>query len=224
VSPQDSLVRPQDQGNAAASRLLALPGRADCLFNDGDFYRALRLRVLPWLRTFPFNAIWVPASGVDAWSIAILLEEAGLYERTRIYATDDDPVRLARARNGALGFACFAASAANLCRLDSGARPLSRYFHADCVPIPALGRNIVWSEYSVSTGRTFNEFTLVVLRGPAAGAAPALRERLARLVDDSLVRFGVLAIDPASDTPAEAFLARGYRPWDRTAGFLQRTA
>src|SRR5665647_3062385 len=60
------------------------------MFRDPDFYRSFRENVIPILKTYPFVKIWHAgcATGEEAYSVAILLQEEGLYDRTTIFATD----------------------------------------------------------------------------------------------------------------------------------------
>src|SRR5437773_2860989 len=70
--------------------LLDLSINVTAMFRDPSFYVAFREKVVPLLRTYPFNRIWVAgcSTGEEVYSLAILLHEAELYGRTRIYATD----------------------------------------------------------------------------------------------------------------------------------------
>ena len=72
------------------------------MFRDPAFFAALRNVVLPRLRTYPYVRIWNAgcARGEEPWSLAILLHEAGLLERARIYATDLSEESLERASQG----------------------------------------------------------------------------------------------------------------------------
>ena len=71
------------------------------LFRDPTFYLTFRVKVVPLLRTYPFIRIWNAgcSTGEEAWSMAILLEEEGLGDRTRIYATDVNEAVLETARS-----------------------------------------------------------------------------------------------------------------------------
>ena len=72
------------------------------LFRDPAVFHALRARVVPQLATWPTIRVWVAgcATGEEAWSVAILLAEAGLLERSRIYATDLQQTLLDQALTG----------------------------------------------------------------------------------------------------------------------------
>src|SRR5437868_11288445 len=82
--------------------LLDLSVNVTAMFRDPDFYAALREHVVPQLRTYPFTRIWNAgcSTGEEVYSLAILLHEEGLYERTRIYATDINETVLERAKGG----------------------------------------------------------------------------------------------------------------------------
>src|SRR5262249_55402004 len=72
------------------------------MFRDPSFYVSFRERVAPALRTYPFTRISCAgcSTGEEVYWLAIVLEEEGLYERTRIYATDINEIVLQSARNG----------------------------------------------------------------------------------------------------------------------------
>ena len=66
------------------------------MFRDPRFFLAFRQRAVPLLRTYPFIRIWHAgcSTGEEVYSLAILLQEEGLYDRCRIYATDMNEVVL----------------------------------------------------------------------------------------------------------------------------------
>src|SRR3954454_11696670 len=82
--------------------LLDLSINVTAMFRDPTFYAAFREKVVPLLRTYPFVRVWVAgcSTGEEVYSLAMLLEEESLYERTRIYATDINEAVLERARLG----------------------------------------------------------------------------------------------------------------------------
>src|ERR671938_1004572 len=82
--------------------LLDLSINVTAMFRDPTFYIALREKVVPLLRTYPFSRVWVAgcSTGEEVYSLAILLDEEGVYERARIYATDINQAVLERARDG----------------------------------------------------------------------------------------------------------------------------
>jgi len=171
------------------------------MFSDCGFYQAFRAKVVPQLRTYPFVRIWHAgcSTGEEVYSLAILLQEEDVYQRTRIYATDlsEDAVRQAR-------IGSFRKSAANEFAANyqkaGGKRSLSDYFKkkGDRLLIaPSLKKNIVFSEHNLATDGSFNEFQVIVCRDVLGSFNHRLRERVDRLIYDSLSRFGVLALGAA---------------------------
>ena len=66
--------------------LLDLSINVTAMFRDPTFYAAFREKVVPLLQTYPFTRIWIAgcSTGEEVYSVAILLQEEGLYDRTRI--------------------------------------------------------------------------------------------------------------------------------------------
>src|SRR5690242_9665486 len=87
---------------ALARFVLAMSSGFGGLFHNPDFFHAFRARVVPLLRTYAFTRVWVPncACGEDVYSLAVLLREEGLLERTMIYGTDASELAIAAARAG----------------------------------------------------------------------------------------------------------------------------
>src|SRR5437870_5728856 len=81
----------------------ALSVSVTSMYRDPGFFRAFRERVLPALRTYPAVRLWHAgcSTGEEVYSMAVLLDEEGLYERCRIYATDMNEAALEKAAAGA---------------------------------------------------------------------------------------------------------------------------
>src|SRR5438105_6286130 len=96
---QEQLLRDRDLMHRL---LLDLSINVTAMFRDPSFYLTFRGKVVPLLRTYPFVRVWVAgcSTGEEVYSLAMLLEEESLYERTRIYATDINEAVLERARLG----------------------------------------------------------------------------------------------------------------------------
>jgi len=212
----------RDYGERAASAL-------ECchlsLFAECDFFRGFKERVVPWLRTHPFISIWIAqcGTGAEVYALAILLEEARLYERTRIYATEEKATALAHARAGVASASCLRFSGANY-RTCGGTKSLSEYFedrNGRPVVNSALRRNIIWSEYSLTTGESFNEFNLVLCCNVVRRLTPGLQRRVYKLITESLPVFGLLGLG-LEEAPNISPYVYCYKDWDRGIGFHQR--
>src|SRR5213596_2516669 len=95
--------------------LLDLSINVTAMFRDPTFYVAFREHVVPLLRTYPFIRIWHAgcSTGEEVYSMAILLQEEGIYDRCRIYATDINEAVLARAKDGIFPLATMQENTAN---------------------------------------------------------------------------------------------------------------
>jgi hypothetical protein len=84
------------------------------------------------LRTYPFVRIWHAgcSTGEEVYSMAILLQEEGLYDRCRIYATDMNEPVLDKARKGIIPLASMKENTANYLA-GGGAASFSDYYTAN---------------------------------------------------------------------------------------------
>lgn len=194
-------------------------------FADAGFFAAFRAHVIPWLRTYPYSTIWAVESGAggDVYALAILLEEAGLYDRTRIYATQRDAARLALLDAGIVSPLAVELGEASY-REAGGERALADYYEpcGDALQVRSgLRRNIVWADYDPRAGGTFNEFELILCRNVIPTLSADEQRRVYRLVADSLSRFGLLALG-ADEKPDVAPYAGWFRAWRSPLGLHQR--
>jgi chemotaxis protein methyltransferase CheR len=168
------------------------------MFRDPGFYRALRERVFPLLRTHPFVRIWNAgcSTGEETYSLAIALREEGLLERTRIYATDINDGALQRAGAGAFPLERMQRYTENYLRAG-GTEAFSTYYTADGENArfdPSLSEGIVLAQHNLVTDGSFNEFHLIVCRNVMIYFGSALQEEVLELFGDSMTRFAILAL------------------------------
>jgi chemotaxis protein methyltransferase CheR len=178
--------------------LLDLSVNVTAMFRDPTFYKEFRDRVVPLLKTYPFIRIWHAgcSTGEEVFSMAILLEEEGLYDRARLYATDINDVVLQRARQGIFPLDRMQEYTENYLRAG-GTRSFSEYYTAKydgALFTPALTRNIVFSQHNLVTDRSFSEFHVIFCRNVLIYFDRTLQNRVHSLFYDSLVMFGVLAL------------------------------
>jgi chemotaxis protein methyltransferase CheR len=178
--------------------LLDLSVNVTAMFRDPTFYKEFRERVIPLLRTYPFIRIWHAgcSTGEEVFSMAILLEEEGLYDRARLYATDINDVVLQRARQGIFPLDRMQEYTENYLRAG-GKRSFSEYYTAKydgALFTPALTRNIVFSQHNLVTDRSFSEFHVIFCRNVLIYFDKALQNRVHSLFYGSLVMFGILAL------------------------------
>jgi chemotaxis protein methyltransferase CheR len=178
--------------------LLDLSINVTSMFRDPTFYAALRAKVVPLLKTYPFVRIWTAgcSTGEETWSLAILLREEGLYDRARIYATDINDRVVERAREGAFPLAKMRDYTENYIRAG-GTEAFSTYYVADGETArfdPSLLDQVVFAQHNLVSDGAFNEFNLIVCRNVMIYFGRALQDRVHKLFYDSLESLGVLAL------------------------------
>jgi chemotaxis protein methyltransferase CheR len=174
--------------------------RTTAMFRDPSLFHALRAQVIPILRTYPFIRVWNAgcSTGEEAYSIAILLAEEGLYDRSRIYATDLNEGSLERARSGRFPLARMREYTSNYIAAG-GRRAFSEYFTVDRTEArfhPRLSENLVFARHNLVSDRSFNEFNLILCRNVMIYFDWTLQEHVQDLLYDSLAMLGALAIGP----------------------------
>jgi chemotaxis protein methyltransferase CheR len=178
--------------------LVALSISVTSMFRDPTFYRAFRDKVVPLLRTYPFIRLWNAgcATGEETVSLAIVLEEEGLLDRARIYATDFNAGVVDRARRAEFPLARMKAYTENYLKAG-GQREFSRYYTAEG-PVarfnPELTRNMVFAQHNLVSDGSFNEFHGILCRNVLIYFGTALQQRVHQLFHESLVNFGVLGL------------------------------
>lgn len=168
------------------------------LFRDPAFFIALREQVFPMLATYPIIKIWSAgcSTGEEAYSLAILLKEAGLYQRTRIYATDLNPGNLETARKGMVPLHYMKQYTQNY-QLAGGQRDFSDYYtaHYDHALLHQdLRKHILFSQHNLVTDQVFNEFQLILCRNVLIYFNKELQDRVLTLFYHSLGKLGYLAL------------------------------
>lgn len=178
--------------------LLQLSVNVTSMFRDPGFYRAFREKVVPMLRSHPFIRVWHAgcSTGEEVYSMAILLEEEGLYDRSRIYATDMNEAVLAQARKGIFSMDMMTEYTRNY-TLSGAKAQLSDYYLARydfALFRQSLRRNVVFAHHNLVTDGSFNEFNVILCRNVMIYFDRELQSSVHRLFYASLRRFGILAL------------------------------
>ncbi|HEX4422823.1 MAG TPA: CheR family methyltransferase [Kofleriaceae bacterium] len=168
------------------------------MFRDPIYFRALRERVVPYLQTYASLKVWVAgcATGEEAYSLAILLAEEGLLDRTLIYATDIHPDSLRIAQDGVYD-AERVARFSDSYRLAGGRGSLADYYvaaYGGAVLDRRLRKAIVFSDHSLATDSAFAEVQLVSCRNVLIYFDRALQDRAIGVLRESLCRRGYLGL------------------------------
>ena len=168
------------------------------LFRDPDYFRAIRERVVPYLRTYPSLKVWVAgcSAGEEIYSLAILFREEGLEDRTLFYGTDINPEALRKAEAGVYELDRLPQFTENH-RRSGGKSSLSDYYTAaygHAVFDRTLRRRTVFSDHSLAADQVFAEVQFVSCRNVLIYFDRELQDRAVGLFHDSLSRRGFLGL------------------------------
>jgi chemotaxis protein methyltransferase CheR len=168
------------------------------MFRDPSYYAALREHVLPVLRTYPSLKIWVAgcSTGEEVYSLAILLKEEGLLERSMIYATDINHQSLEKARKGVFPIENMPAYTANY-QAAGGRKAFSDYYTAAynaALFDRSLCENVTFADHSLATDAVFAETQLISCRNVMIYFKKKLQERALGLFHESLCHRGFLGL------------------------------
>jgi chemotaxis protein methyltransferase CheR len=195
--------------------LLGLSVNVSAMFRDPRFFLAFRRQAVPLLRTYPFIRIWQAgcSTGEEVYSLAILLQEEGLYDRSRIYATDMNELVLRKARSGIFPIDVMQKYTANY-SASGGTGTLSDYYTAayDHVVLrQSLRDHVVFAQHNLATDGVFNEFNVILCRNVMIYFTPPLQQRVHDLFAQSFATFGLLGIGSHESLPI-AMDAHEYEP------------
>lgn len=168
------------------------------MFRDPGYFAALRREVVPLLRTYPSLKIWVAgcSTGEEVYSLAILLQEEGLLERSLIYATDINSQALRVAEQGIFGIERAESFSANYLKAG-GKRSLADYYTAHYGHIvlnKELRKNVVFADHSLATDSVFAEMHLISCRNVLIYFDADLQNRALDLFRQSLCHRGFLGL------------------------------
>lgn len=168
------------------------------MFRDPSFFKFFRTNILPTFKNYPLIRIWHAgcSSGEEVYSMAILLHEAGLYQKAKIYATDMNENILEKAQKGQFPINRMQVYTRNY-HHAGGTKEFSEYYTANNNMVtfhPFLKENIVFAHHNLATDHSFNEFHIIVCRNVLIYFNQTLQNRVHKLFYDSLCVNGFLAL------------------------------
>ena len=182
------------------------------MFRDPSYFLALRRHVVPVLRTYPSLKIWVAgcSTGEEPYSLAILLQEEGLLDRTILYATDINHASLDKARRGIFSLDHMQAFTRNYQRAG-GTRSFSDYYTAaygGALFDRALRESITFADHSLATDAVFSETQFVSCRNVLIYFNRTLQDRALGLFHESLSHRGFLGLGTKETLDFSAYADR----------------
>ncbi|MBM7607788.1 chemotaxis protein methyltransferase CheR [Lysinibacillus composti] len=168
------------------------------MFRDPLFFKDFRENVVPLLKTYPSIRIWHAgcASGEEVYSMAILLQEEGLYEKAKIYATDINSDVLKIAKNGFFPLEHMRKYTQNYMQAG-GQRAFSDYYKVTNAGVKfdhSLMKNVVFAQHNLVTDSSFNEFHVILCRNVLIYFNKDLQNKVHELFYESLGMFGFLGL------------------------------
>jgi chemotaxis protein methyltransferase CheR len=168
------------------------------MFRDPEYFLALRQQVVPFLKTYPSLKIWIAgcSTGEEIYSMAIMLKEEGLLERSIIYATDINPISLEKAKKGVFALDRMKAYTVNY-QKAGGKSSFSDYYTAaydSALFDRSLCENVSFADHSLATDSVFSETHLVCCRNVLIYFNRKLQDRAFSLFHESLCHRGFLGL------------------------------
>jgi chemotaxis protein methyltransferase CheR len=197
------------------------------MFRDPGYYRTMRDKVLPHLRTYPSLKVWIAgcSGGEELYSFVILFREEGLEERTLFYATDINQQALNSAAAGIYALDRIKAFTGNH-QKSGGRSSLSDYYTANygrAVFDKSLRNRVVFSDHSLVTDAVFAEVQLISCRNVMIYFDRSFQDRAIGLFRDSLSRHGFLGLGSKESLRFSGH-AQAFVEFDRDEKIYQRRA
>ncbi|RFU67404.1 protein-glutamate O-methyltransferase CheR [Peribacillus saganii] len=194
------------------------------MFRDPEFFYSFRKNVIPHLRNLSEIRIWHAgcSTGEEAFSMAILLQEEGLYDKAKIYATDMNEKVLRKAEKGILPLSRMQSYTKNYLQ-SGGLQAFSEYYTADyenAYVLPKILGNIIFAQHNLAIDRSFNEFHVIICRNVMIYFTAELQNSVHELFFDSLSKGGFLGLG-SKETLSNSPYAENYQIFD-IAGKIYR--
>jgi chemotaxis protein methyltransferase CheR len=196
------------------------------MFRDPGFYSALNTTVMPYLSSYPHIKIWSAgcASGEEAYSLAILLERAGLLTRSFIYGTDINTRMLKNARRGIYTLRNIKTFAGNY-RSVGLKGSLTGFFTMmyDAAAIHnELKKHTHFAVHNLVSDSVFNEFQLITCRNVFIYFEVRQQEMILDLFYKSLCPFGFLCLGSKENIRSDMFRTK-FKLIDQKENIYQKT-
>ena len=168
------------------------------MFRDPEFYTVIVKELIPILKTYPFARIWHAgcATGEEVYSLAILLEEEGLLNRSRIIATDINDTAIEKAKEGIYSIDKLKLYIDNY-KTANGKNSFSEYYQAQYDSVimnKSLKKNIYFGNHNLVTDAVFCEANLILCRNVLIYFDKTLQNRVIKLLHNSLTYKGFLCL------------------------------
>lgn len=167
-------------------------------FRDPELYAEIKNTILPSLNSFSHLKIWCVGCsiGKEPYSLAFLLDECGMLNKTQIYATDINPYVLEEAKNGLFSIQTLEKDMNNY-REANGSKNFVDYFELKQNYIKVKERykkNILFFQHNLVNSTVFNEFHLILCRNVLIYFNSTLQQSALKHFYNSLTPNGFLVL------------------------------
>ena len=195
------------------------------MFRDPLFYHNLREKIIPYLKTYPFIKIWHAgcATGEEVYSLAILLKEEGIYNKTTIFATDFNGNALDTAKQGIYSLKDMQMYTTNY-QKAGGKTSFADYYHArykSAIMSKALSKNVTFANHNLVTDSIFGEMHLILCRNVLIYFNKYLQDNVLKLFNESLIRGGFLALG-SKESLQFSCIENDFKPIDKKSKIFQK--
>lgn len=190
------------------SKLLrALSINTSSFFRNPEVFQKIRHEVIPKLDNFPSIRVWCAgcSQGNEPYSVAMLLDEAGLLGKSQIYATDFNETVLNEAKNGIFQIKEFEEFKKNYGE-SGGKENAQKWFNTsdDFIEIKEeIMEKILFFKHNLVTDGSINEFNLIFCRNVLIYFNRNLQGRVFHTFDNSIDRDGFLILGESEVMPKE---------------------
>lgn len=195
------------------------------MFRDPYVFRYINSQIIPYLSSYPHIKIWSAgcSTGEELYSMAILLTEGGLYDRSFLYGTDINSEVLASAKKGIYNLKKMKVYSANYLEV-CGKKSLSQHYTAnyDAALINrSLKKNVLFSFHNLVSDAPFNEFQIILCRNVLIYFNTDLQETVIRLLYNSLANLGFLCLG-SKETIRNTEWRKKFRLVDQKSNIYQK--
>lgn len=167
-------------------------------FRDPHVFQKFRHSILPLLRSQPYLKIWHAgcATGEEVYSLAIILHELQMLDKSTIYATDINSEALDKARLGIYDKKELLRSKYNYKR-SGGILDLSEYFSERYEYIRFhhyLRNNIIFAQHDLVSDDPFGEINIIFCRNVFIYFDRPLQNSTAQKFASGLIENGILVL------------------------------
>lgn len=173
-------------------------------FRDPEVFASIKNKILPYLNSYNHIKIWCAgcSNGKEPYSLAIMLKEAGMLNKTQIYATDINPYVIEEAKSGMYSMGTLDKDISNY-RSAEGENSFIQYFDINKSYIKIkeeLTKNILFFQHSLLSKGTLNEFNLILCRNVFIYFNDSLQESVLKSFYNSLDNNGFLILGKSEST------------------------